>query len=363
MIYPKRRQFLLLVVITLLTGFWSCVDIPSQGPPDDQFDFRSLVRFVHLAQGIDTITLYLRSDVDTTRTLSDQQYTEIVGSDTINVHDTTRVVTYPKQYYRRFVVDFSGSMNILEDGSQIASLSSASAGGYRNTPAGNRKVHLMMNGTLLDTVVIQYTDTSRAIQRDTVGRGSSRFDTAITFRAVTNLLPTGTIVETIPADSTSPTIVIDTDRKLSIFLIHDGTPLVSEEDGLIRYAVVEYVRSDERYRFALPTPADTFALRFVNASMSSAAKKVRIDGTYTILDLDTDRETTKTLTAMIDSLPFTSTSGFLYRKGTYSVKVFNYGSSEVTDSTGSLTIDGFRRITFAILDSASTFRLRRFDDD
>src|SRR2546426_11345229 len=106
-------KFILAALLILPVLFVGCLDIPG-GPPQSDFDMRAQIRFVDVGNGVDSIALLLKTDPDTLRSVYTTDSTVISGPDTLMIHDTVHVTTYPRTYYRRFIADYSSPLNLLE---------------------------------------------------------------------------------------------------------------------------------------------------------------------------------------------------------------------------------------------------------
>src|SRR3989441_4757731 len=353
-------KFILAALLILPVLFVGCLDIPG-GPPESAFDMRAQIRFVDPGNGVDTIALLLKTDPDTMRSVYTAESIVTSGADTIAIHDTVHVTTYPRIYYRRFVADFSSPLNVVEDGASIGLLNYGDATGYLNTPAGPRLLSLMADAQLADTLIVQVSDSEHVGAQDTLGRGSSTFDIKITGRSYT-VNPAGAAgMENIMVDYKNPSLVIITDRKQTVFFVHDVNPIISSEGGRVRYGWVNYLVADERYsdriiRNGAILPADSVAFRVVNASRLTPGKKIVVTG----IPPGSGPNVSKTL----DSLAFLRVTAYAtYPPGSYSFSVSNAGGSTGVDSLTGLTLAGGHRFTIAIVDKDSTYHLKKFDDD
>ncbi|TLY27835.1 MAG: DUF4397 domain-containing protein [Ignavibacteria bacterium] len=353
-------KFFLTALLSLPVLFAGCLDIPG-GPPESAFDMRAQIRFVDAGNGVDTIAILLKTDPDTMRGVFTTDNIVTSGADTIAIHDTVHVTTYPRIYYRRLVADFSAPLNVVEDGASIGVLNSGEATGYLNTPAGPRLLSLMADARPADTLIIQESDSEHVGTQDTLGRGSSHFDVTKTGRSYT-IQPAGaTVTENIVVDYKNPTLVIITDRKQTVFFVHDINPIISSEGGRVRYGWMNYLVADERYsdriiRNKPILPADSIAIRFVNASRLTPSKKIVVRG----IPPGSGQAVSKTL----DSLAFLTVTRYTdYPPGSYSVSVSNAGGLTGTDSLSGLTLNGGHRFTIAIVERDSTYHLRKYDDD
>src|SRR5258706_8107900 len=136
-----KSFFVALAVLIVAVSFWSCIDIPG-GPPESAFAMRAQIRFVHVAAGTDTVALLLGTAGDTVHTASATQSTTVSGSDTIVVTDSAYVTDYPSISYKRFQVDFSSPLDVIEDGASIGHLDFGEATSYRDVAAGPRDLSL-----------------------------------------------------------------------------------------------------------------------------------------------------------------------------------------------------------------------------
>jgi len=353
-------KFFLTALLSLPVLLVGCLDIPG-GPPESAFDMRAQIRFVDVGNGIDTIALLLRTDPDTMRSVFTADSTVTSGADTIAIHDTVHVTTYPRIYYRRFVADYSSPFSVVEDGASIGLLNYGDGTGYLNTPAGPRLLSLMANAQLADTLIVQVSDSEHVGAQDTLGKGSSKFDIKITGRSYTVLPPGAAGMENIMVDYKNPSLVIITDRKQTVFFVHDINPIISSDGGRVRYGWMNYLVADERYsdriiRNGAILPADSIAIRIVNASRLTPSKKIVVRG----IPPGAGPTVSKTL----DSLAFLTVTRYRdYPPGSYSVSVSNAGGVTGTDSLAGLTLNGGHRFTIAIVDRDSTYRLRKYDDD
>lgn len=356
----RKKYFELILLFGFLTfGMYSCVDIPG-GPSPSVFDFRALVRFVHAAAGKDTIAMSI--DTNITRDTVVNNTVIISGSDSIFRRDSIKV-TVTHTYYKRYEVNYGSTLEINQDGLQIASLTYGASTTYLNTPAGNRKLQIIVTAPLIDTLDVHQIDSAKTTRFDTVGKGSSKTDTTITMKSYSYRTASTIINERIVADSTSPTLVVETDRKISVFLVHDVSPLISEEGGRVRYGWMRYMKGNERYTFAPSIATDSVGMRFVHTSRNISGAEVMISGSYLLHLTNPDRDTTVRLPS--ESVGFLSISQYFhskYRGGVYSVYASQVGGSAV-DSLTNLLPTGGHRYTIAVIDSSTTFRLRKYDDD
>ncbi|MBI3363917.1 MAG: DUF4397 domain-containing protein [Ignavibacteriae bacterium] len=353
-----------MAILTAAVTFWSCIDIPTTGPPESAFDMRAQIRFVHVASGTDTIAIALGTSGDTAHTSSATQFTTVSGTDTIIVTDSAYVTYYPITFYRRFQVDFSSPLDVIEDGVSVGQLSFGGATSYLDVPAGPRDLSLRGMAQLADTLEISVDDTRHVIRQDTVGKGSSRSDTVITNRSYAFLpVSAGLPPENITVDYKNPKIVIFTDRKATVLFIHDLQPIIAQEGNRVRYGWINYQIADERYsdrifRGAPSVPAESIAVRFINASRNTPSKRLTIKGTAG------SGPNAVTINVMSDSVAFLTVMPYRkYHEGQYSFYLSNAGSTVPADSLPSLSLTSHHRYSFVAVDSASTFRLRRYDDD
>ena len=350
-------------ILFAVTSFYSCVDIPG-GPPESAFDMRAQVRFVHVGAGIDTIAIALNGANDTAHSVSSAQWTIVNDSTTIVVTDSAFVTTYPSLYYRRFKVDFSEPLDVVEDGVLMGHLSFGDATSYFDMPAGPRDLFLRGLADLVDTLVVQIADTHHVFHRDTVGLGSSKSDTLIPSRSYTVLsAAAGIPAEAITVDYKNPKLVILTDRKASVFFIHDLQSIITQEENRVRYGWINYQIADERYsdrifRGTPNVPTDSIAIRFLNASRNAPGIRMTLNG---IVGTGPDQ---RSFSVVNDSLPFLTITAYRkYHEGQYSISLSDAGSATPVDSLPGLSLTSHHRYSFVAVDSASSFRLRRYDDD
>lgn len=354
MILHKKYVLSLFLTPLLLSVLWSCIDIPTEAP--EVPDFRSHVRYVHLASGLDTISHNLSTD--TVRSSAVQTSSRIVAGDTVRETDSLRIVV-SRVLYKRYEIDFASPIDVIVDKKLTSTLTFSSATPYVNTPAGDRTVQLRMSGKHVDTLVVVQTDSIHNIRRDTLGKGSSRFDTTVSTRTATPRAVSVPPSESIVADSISPSMSFQSYEKTSVFLIHDTEALFPRENGLAKYGVVRYASGHERDAFnsTVYNIPDTVGLRFVNASKNTGGAATSMK-TIRLTRLDT------AITKTVDSLEFASRTDYRkFASGSYRVRVFAFGSSVPVDSIPSISLDERRRYSFAVVDSATTFRLRSFEDD
>ena len=343
------RNFLSVVVFLSLL-LWSCVDIPENGPqlPDPQ----TVTRYMHLATGVDTISLALRTESEATR--DGQSDTIISGSDTIAWSDSFFVVT-TISHFKRYQVDYSETMKLFVDGVSFGDLMFGDATSYREIPSGNRKIRLEMTGTHLDTVEYIKRDTNHVVIRDTVGKGKYKFDTSYSAKTFT-FTPATQFDEVIIADSAYPSLLHASFEKATVFFMMRSAPLFNEIDERIRYGLIKYEFGWERRSFN-PSPTDSIAIRFVNATQGASGKRLTIRG-------KSNADTLVTVTRMIDSLETNSLSPFLKMyNGVYSFYVSNGGSTTFADSVPNVVLSGGRRLTFTVTGNGSAIHIRKFDDD
>ena len=356
------KYFRLLSCSLLALGCWSCVDIPG-GPPESVFDMRAQIRFVHVGTGIDTVALALNVPSDTMHSSSASQSTIVSGADTIVVTDSAFVTVYPQVYYRRFQVDFSSALDLIEDGSKISQLNFGEATSYLNTPAGPRNLSLETMAQIVDTLIIQTSDTHHVLRRDTLGRGTSHFDTLLASKSyIVNIAASGLPTEKITADYKNPKLVILTDRKATVFFIHDLQPIIAQEDNRVRYGWINYQIADERYsdriiRGAPVVAADSMAIRFVNASRNGTSKMFSFKGTIA-------GAPPTTVSVSSDNIALLSVSPYrVYPVGDYSLFLSLAGGTGRVDTLSNMPLTGHHRYTFVAVDSATTYHLRRYNDE
>ena len=326
------------VVFALLSmGFvlWSCVDVPSSGftPPD----YRSLVRFIHAGRGVDTIAVFVSLDTVRTRSTSSSQI--VAGSDTINVRDTLDVVRITR-IYRRIMVDFAASFEVLVDGGSKGTLSMSGATPYLDTPSGSRKIALRATAPLVDSTSIIKLDSARAVVYDTVGRASNRVETSASATQVAMIPQTGSLTAIID----SSVISVDTQKKMTLFLIGDTVASTSLVGGVVRYGRIVYSNSRESYTFDQAGFRDTALVRFANASALLQRDTIKV-GTDSLRLAFRTVSTYRKLSAPIDS--------------TYIVAFRKTGSPTVSYG---VPVSKTKRYTVAVFDSASTYIFRKFDD-
>lgn len=404
------------VVLSLL--LWSCVDIPETGPqlPDPQ----TVTRYIHLMTGTDTVSYFLSRDVSqqalgTRQTYSsvDTQVTRVVtisivdttitrdtiatsieqitchssthtcdttfvDFDSIAVHlnirrDTlvrfdTTVNTYSitladtnkikttKSYYMRYAVKYDSTLQMFIDGAAYATLQFGESTPYREIPSGDRKIQLVTSGIRLDTLEYIVIDTTHAVKRDTLGRGKFTFEETVT-KKTTNKYPIiPHDIDLVVADSTTPSKEHSSFHKATIFFLRNAAPLFTDANGEVRYGVVNYAFGSERRLFT-PAPSDSIGIRFVNVSKGPVAKSLTIKGIPANDSL--------LVIKSVDSLATNDFSTYVkLRQGTYSFFASPKGSpSSIGDSVSQLTLYGGNRLTFAIVDSGSTYRLKKYNDD
>lgn len=363
-------KYCFVVLALLAAGAGGCVDIPSSGPPQSELDVRAQTRFVHDARGTDTIAIFLAADAETTVTSSVSQTTLTSGPDTVLVTDTIQVIVYPKYYYKRYGVDFGGPLDVVMDGASMGTLNFGDATPFRNTPAGDRKISLMADAPLIDTLITQRTDSNVVAHYDTTGAGSTKATINITYHTYWQRPPASATVEHILADFKDPSLPINSDRKVSIFLFHDVNTLHSSDSGRVRYGVVNYFTADEHYTFLALPPADTIGLRYLNASRNAGSSKVAYNAQFVLHLTNPSRDTTITFAGAADSLEFaklTSASpSDSYRhlhSATFSFYGMAAGGSTPVDSLPGIVLGGAHRFTVVVTDSAATYHLRAYQDD
>lgn len=334
---PSLTLFVLSSLMILI--YWGCVDVPSSGEPAP--DYRSQIRYLHAGRGVDTIAFFVRSD--TVRTTIVDSSTSIVGPDTIKIRTTRSVVTSDDKY-KRALVDFSASFDFLVDASLLTNMSFGQATAYVNTLSGSRAFKLRASVPLTDTIYITKTDSAVTIVWDTVGRGSSSFDTSI-FMVQYSIVPTtGTVTEIVD----SGVVSVGTERKSTVFLIGDTTAAVKKDDNLIRYGRIKYLVGLERSTYEPAGIADTALVRVANASATAGiidtARAGSVDLARTLL-FGTIRGYAK----LQASTPTQYTLDF--RKG---------GINVLMDS---ITVSSTKRYTVVLLDSASSIILKKLTDD
>ncbi len=359
-----------LSVAVLALGLGGCVDIPSSGPSQSELDLRAQTRFVHVAQGVDTIAIFLAAGADTTSTTSTYQGTLTSGSDTILATDTIQVIVYPKITYKRYSVDFGGPLEVVVDGSSLGTLNSGDATPFRNTPAGDRKISLMADAPLVDTLVVQRTDSNVVVHLDTVGAGSTKYTVNISYRTYWNFAPAAPTSEHVLADFKDPSLSIGPDRKVSVFLFHDVNTLHSSDSNRVRYGVIDYFPADEHYTFLALPPGDSVGLRFLNASRNAGICKVSFAAQFVDHLTGPARDTTIAFSGGADSLSFgtltAASPSDSYRhlhSATYSFYAMPSGSSAAADSLPALPLAGAHRFTIVVTDSATTYQIRAYEDD
>lgn len=324
------------VSLLLLVGYWSCVEVPPTGftPPD----YRSLVRFIHAGRGADTIAIFVSVDTVKTRSTSSSQV--VVGSDTINVHDTLDIVRITKIYHR-IIANFAASFELLVDGGSKGTLSLGEATPYLDTPSGARKIALRATAPLVDSTSIIKLDSARVVVYDTVGKESNRVETSASATQITKILQTGTLTAVID----SVIVSVETEKKMTLFFIGDTVALTSQEKGVIRFGRIKYPIGGERYTFDRTTAPDTALVRFTNASTALRRDTVRIGS---------------------DTLRFGFSTVSSYRKFSAHIDTAYTAAFSKTGSptiSYSLPVSKTRRYTVVVIDSASTFAFRKFDDD
>ena len=322
------------ILLSMGIVLWSCVDLPSSGfePPD----YRSLVRFIHAGRAVDTIAIFVSVDTVKTRSTSSSQV--VVGSDTINVRDTLDIVRITKIYHR-ILADFAASFEILVDGGSKGSLSLGQATPYLDTPSGSRKIALQATVPLTDSTTVSKLDSTRIVVYDTVGRGQNRVETSAPGTVITSIPKSGSITTII--DST--VVSVATQAKMTLFFIGDTVASVSQEGGVIRFGRIMYIIGGERYTFDNTTVPDTALVRFANASTTLGRDTVIVGQLFGFAFPSVTRYTK--LAAPIDT--------------TYTAAFSKSGSSTVSYS---FPVSKMKRYTVAVLDSASTFIFRKYDD-
>lgn len=323
-------------VLLLSMIFSNCVDLPNEGhiPPD----YRSVVRYLHVGRGIDTIALLIRSSTVTTSSTS----TVVSGSDTIKtIRDTTRSFTT----YRRLRVDLLKDLTVVTDGNTIGTLSGGATTQYLDTPSGSRKVSIQASGVAIDS--LQVRDTLVAIRVDTVKAGGlTRTFRDFIERKNNFLFPySGNVTAVI--DTTVSPINIGTEHKATVFLIGDIAARDTSRNGLVRYGWIRYVYSADRRTFDSPGLPDTGLVRFCNASALLGRASISALGT----------------SLGIGNLSFASVSGYLgfpARQDTsYRVAV----GTPPTSDTLQLTVFKGKRQTVVFVDSAGTTVKRVYLDE
>jgi len=350
-------------MIVAVTGFNSCVDIPG-GPPASALDMRAQIRFAHVGYGNDTIAIaFPGGSTDTLHALFTSQWTVPSDSDSVVVTDSSFVTTYPPLYFHRFHVDFSQPLDVLEDGALIGHLNFGETTPYLDNPAGARDLSLKGLGTIVDTLVVQIADTHHVVHRDTVGKGSSKSDTLIASRFYSVMTAaSGAVPEFITVDYKNPKLIVLTDRKATVFFIHDLQPIIAQEGNRVRYGWINYHIADERYsdRIFRGTPsvsADSFAIRFINASRNASGIRMTAKGVVGAPD-------PTAISVVSDSIAFLTTLAYrVLQEGQYAVYLSNAGSAAPVDSLTSLSLASHHRYSIVAVDSANTFRLREYVDD
>ncbi|MBI1806524.1 MAG: hypothetical protein HYR76_05675 [Ignavibacteria bacterium] len=325
-----------------------------------------MVRFAHLANGVDTIAFQSSIDPDTLFLTYHVESTIINGPDTILARDTARVTIYPKIYYRRFRVDFTSPLEVIRDGASDGIINFQGATPYRDVPAGDRKISLMSDCQLVDTLVVQQTDSVVVSHRDTVGRGSLKSEDTYSYKNYWHKYPSSTTVERIVADFKNPKLVVNTDQKATVYLLHDTKAILSSDDGQVLYGVINYFVAYEHYTFAPSPNADSIGIRFLNGSRSTGGIKDSIVAKYQRPDNGHDT----TVTFSKDNQNFaTLTVGsatdnyYRFYRGTFTIYAYQGGTTNPIDSLTNLDLAGAHRFTFAIVDSGSTVHLKKYDDD
>jgi len=331
---------LVLILALIAISTWSCVDVPSSGftPPN----YRSGVRFNHAGRGIDTVAIFRSVDTTTTQTTSSSQV--IAGTDTIDIRDTL-VVTRVRNIYNRVRMNFGGSFTLLVDNASKGSLALGQGTSYLNIASGTRRIKLQANPALIDSVPILKFDSVRVTVWDTVGtgRGTKRRDTTMTGTVDTiRIAKTGTLANAI-VDSAD--LSIGTQTKVTVFLIGDTTSTFSTAGGALRYGWIKYVIGTERATYEAAVVVDTALVRLANASTALARDTVGV-GSNTL------RFTFSTVTRYV-KLPASADS-------TYLLTFSKSGSAAILDST---LVSKAKRYTIVVIDSASTYVVRKYNDD
>ena len=263
----QKRLFSIVSAAVLAVIAFSCVDIPTNGPSIDQFNQRSVVRYIHFARGTDTVstllaivndTLSMAIDISSSTSIDTQivdrstifmiRKDTVFVRDTVSVHDTIRVAL-TKKYYLRRLVSFDSSLEIRVDGNYLTTLSFGDHTPYYDSPAGNRKISLYTKGLPLDTFKSFQYDSLHSVRKKSIVNGISvERKQPKTFRKNYSIVAVNTpTVGMFLADTISPSISVPPDGKLSVFLMQTKKPVETGEAGDVHFGYVTYGRFYERY--------------------------------------------------------------------------------------------------------------------
>lgn len=343
MLLNRHRLFLSFAIFLMAFFGASCVDIPSEGitPPN----YQSSVKFFNFARGVDTIS-HITSSISYTAKDS-VTVLSITGPDTVRVK-TRHIYSVLINRYNRYHVDFNKPLDLLVDGSKLATLTQGQSTNYTTIASGARLVALKGEGIFVDSIRYTKVDTATTITYDTIRNA------AVKGSKVVNLAGTSATALIIPdfpgtfqITVDSSLVSVETERQMCLHMIGDTLPNQTGLSGLLRFGRMRYLVTAERKTYEPLGKVDS-ALVIVNNNFPGPT--LRLFKSALLKD-------------SVVALAFKLNSGNMpipaKNDSTYKFVFRNPANLAVVDSI-SLTVSKGKQYSIAVYDSAGTRKIRAY---